>query len=200
MKVILISRIKALGNIGDIKVVADGYGKNYLIPRKAAIMYSEKNYKVFEDKKRAIEEDDLVNRETALIIKEKIEKKNIVLIENAGDSEKLYGSITSSKVANFVNNLIGEKFLTKNNVVIKEPIKTLGKFKILFELHSDVLVEKDVIVARTKEEAEKIRASGSAKKGDKVVTDGEKTAKTEESVEEKKAEKPKSTGKHKKEE
>lgn len=169
MKVILTSRIKTLGNIGDIKVVADGYGKNYLLPNKLAIIYSEKNYKVFEEKKKQIEEEDRKNKELAESLKAKIESKEIVLIESAGDNDRLYGSVTSLKIANFVNNLIKEKSLKKTNVIIKEPIKTLGKFSVVFDLHPEISLTKDVIVARSKEEAEKIKKGEFVKKDEKPV-------------------------------
>ena len=101
------------------------------------------------------------------------EKKELVLLENAGDNDRLYGSITSTKIANFVNDLLKEKVIDKSNVYIKEPIKTLGKFVITFDLHSEVSVEKDIIIARSKEEAEKI------KKGEFVKKDDKKSVKVE---------------------
>ena len=167
MKVILTSKIKTLGNVGDIKIVADGYGKNYLLPNKYAIIYSEKNYKAFEEKKKQIEEEDRKNRELAESIKSKIENKEILLIESAGDNDRLYGSISSLKIANFVNDLLKEKVLKKTNIIIKEPIKTLGKFSIVFDLHPEISLEKDIIVARSKEEAEKIKKGEFVKKEDK---------------------------------
>lgn len=178
MKVILTSRIKTLGNIGDVKVVADGYGKNYLLPKKLAIIYNEKNYKSFEEHKKIIEEEDLKRKELASNIKNKLENKELILLENAGDNDRLYGSITSIKIANFINDLLKEKVIDKNNVYIKEPIKTLGKFVITFDLHSEVSLDKDIIVARSKEEAEKI------KKGEFVKKDDKKSVKTEEQVKE----------------
>ena len=176
MKVILTSRIKTLGNIGDIKVVADGYGRNYLLPRKLALIYSEKNYKTFEEKKKFIEQEDQNKKANALEIKNKLSNKEIILIENAGDNDRLYGSISANKIANFVNDLIKEKLIDKNNIFIKEPIKTLGKFTIVFDLHPEISLEKDVIVARSKEEAEKI------KKGEFVRKDDKKSVKAEETV------------------
>lgn len=175
MKVILTSRIKTLGNIGDIKVVADGYARNYLLPKKLAMIFSEKNYKAFADQKRAIEEEDAKRKDLAMTIKDKLDKKEIILIENAGDNNRLYGSISSTKIANFVNNLLKEKVIERSNIFIKEPIKTLGKFSVIFDLHSEVSVAKDIIVARSKEEAIKI------KKGEFVVETDKKNAKQQQS-------------------
>ncbi len=178
MKVILTSKIRNLGEIGDIKMVADGYGKNYLLPKKLAIIYSEANYKVFEEKKKLIEIENVAKKQKAEEIKTKLEKKDIVLIEGAGDNDRLYGSVSATKLANFVNNMIKEpKAIGRGEIFIKEPIKTLGKFTVAFNLHSDVSLEKDVIVARSKEEAEKI------KKGEFVKKDDKKVKKDEEGVE-----------------
>jgi large subunit ribosomal protein L9 len=176
MKVILTSRIKALGNIGEIRTVSDGYGRNYLLPKRLALIYSEKNYKIFEEEKRAIEERDRENKEKAIVVRDKIERQDIILIENAGDNDRLYGSMTVTKLTNFIGKLIGEeKSLKRNNILIREPIKTLGQFKIVFDLHPDVLLEKNIIVARSKEEAEKIRKSELNKKKEIKDSDGVET-------------------------
>ena len=187
MKVILTSKIKNLGEIGDIKVVADGYGKNYLLPKKMAIIYSDANYKVFEEKKKLIEIENIAQKQKAEEIKAKLENKDIVLIEGAGDNNRLYGSVSSAKLANFVNSIIKEpKAVGRGDIFIKEPIKTLGKFSIVFNLHSDVSLEKDVIVARSKEEAEKIKKGEFVKKEDKKSEKStEKENKIEKTEEEK---------------
>lgn len=180
MKVILTSKIRNLGEIGDIKMVADGYGKNYLLPKKLAIIYSEANYKVFEEKKKLIEIENIAKKQKAEEIKTKLEKKDIVLIEGAGDNDRLYGSVSATKLANFVNNMIKEpKAIGRGDIFIKEPIKTLGKFTVAFNLHSDVSLEKDVIVARSKEEAEKIKKGEFVKKDDKKVKKDEEGAEAE---------------------
>lgn len=180
MKVILTSKIKNLGEIGDIRTVADGYGKNYLLPKNLAIIYSESNYKVFEEKKKLIEIENVAKKQKAEEIKTKLEKKDIVLIEGAGDNDRLYGSVSATKLANFVNNMIKEpKAIGRGDIFIKEPIKTLGKFTVVFNLHSDVSLEKDVIVARSKEEAEKIKKGEFVKKDDKKIKKDEEETKVE---------------------
>lgn len=158
MKVILTAKIKNLGNIGDVKVVADGYGKNYLLPKKLAIPYSEKNYKNFEEKKAIIEKENEELHSKALSNKEKIEKIEIVILENAGDNNKLYGSISSLRIANKINELINSKEISKSNVIIKNLIKELGKFTVLIELHNDVVFEKEIFVARSIEEVKKLKS------------------------------------------
>ncbi len=184
MKVILTSRIKTLGNIGDVKVVADGYGRNYLLPKKLALIYSEKNYKAFEERRKAIEEEDAKRKATALDVMSKLENKELILIESAGDNDRLYGSISSTKLANFVNTLLKNKVMDKNSIYIKEPIKTLGKFTITFDLHPEVSLDKDIIVARSKEEAEKIKKGEFVRKDEKKkIVDEAENVKKEDNTE-----------------
>ena len=184
MKVILTSRIKTLGNIGDVKVVADGYGRNYLLPKKLALIYSEKNYKAFEERRKAIEEEDAKRKATALDVMRKLENKELILIESAGDNDRLYGSISSTKLANFVNTLLKNKVVDKNSIYIKEPIKTLGKFTITFDLHPEVSLDKDIIVARSKEEAEKIKKGEFVRKDEKKkIVDEAENVKKEDNTE-----------------
>ncbi|MBR2141435.1 MAG: 50S ribosomal protein L9 [Rickettsiales bacterium] len=184
MKVILTSRIKTLGNIGDVKVVADGYGRNYLLPKKLALIYSEKNYKAFEERRKAIEEEDAKRKATALDVMSKLENKELILIESAGDNDRLYGSISSTKLANFVNTLLKNKVVDKNSIYIKEPIKTLGKFTITFDLHPEVSLDKDIIVARSKEEAEKIKKGEFVRKDEKKkIVDEAENVKKEDNTE-----------------
>ncbi len=157
MKVILKSKIKKLGNIGDIVDVKDGYGRNMLIPNGLAIFYTDKNYEVFKVKKAEIEKQNQENKTKAEELKNKINSKDLILIENAGDDGKLYGSITTVKLAQAINSLFNIKDLTKNNVYLKEAIKNIGKYDIIVELHPEVSFDKEVIIARSKEEAAKIK-------------------------------------------
>lgn len=167
MKIILKSKIRKLGDIGEIVDVKDGYGKNFLIPKGLALFYTEKNYEYFKQRKVELEKENNDKKELAETIKEQIITKDIILIENAGDDGKLYGSISGLKIANFLNFQI-KLALKKNNISIRETIKEIGKYTIDIELHPEVFFEKDIVVARTKEEALKI------KKGQKVVVEEDK--------------------------
>lgn len=158
MKVILKSKIKKLGNIGDIVEVKDGYAKNMLIPNGLALFYTDKNYEAFKIKKAEIEKENQENKAKAEELKDKILAKEIILIENAGDDGKLYGSITGMKLANVINSLLKlDNAVKKSNVSLKEAIKNIGKYEIVLSLHPEVSFDKIVIVARSKEEANKIK-------------------------------------------
>ena len=157
MKVILKSKMKNLGNIGDIVEVKDGYARNMLIPNDLAIFYTEKNYEVFKKMKEDIEKKNQEEKKKAEDLASQISIKDLILIENASDDGRLYGSITTIKVANFINDLMKTKFLKKNNISLKDQIREVGKYTVIVQLHPEVSIEKSLIVARTKEEAIKIK-------------------------------------------
>ncbi|MDD2840568.1 MAG: 50S ribosomal protein L9 [Rickettsiales bacterium] len=163
MKVILKSKIKNLGNIGDIVDVKDGYAKNMLLVNNLAVFYTEKNYEVFKIKKVEIENENAENKLKAEALKEKIIGKDLILIENAGDDGKLYGSVSGVKLANFINATLKVTDVKKSNIFLREPIKSVGKYLVIVELHPEVSFDKEIIIARSKEEAAKI------KKGEFVI-------------------------------
>lgn len=196
MKIILKSKIKKLGNIGDIVDVKDGYGRNMLIPNGLAIFYTDKNYEVFKKKKAEIEKENQENKAKAEELKAKIINKDIILIENAGDDGKLYGSISGVKLANFINSLLKMNDVKKSHIFLKEAIKNVGKFPIIIELHPEVSFEKDIIIARSKEEANKIKKGEfEIKKNDKKqqneVIEAKDEVKNEDVKEDKKEKKEK---------
>jgi large subunit ribosomal protein L9 len=158
MKVILISNLKKLGKIGDVITVKDGYARNFLIPQDFAIYYSEANYEIFKEKKAEIEAENATKKANALENQNKLKNKEIIIIENAGDDGKLYGSVSSIRLANIANDLIKSKDIKRNNVIVGEVIKNIGKYKITFELHPEVSFTKEIIIARTNEEAAKIKS------------------------------------------
>jgi large subunit ribosomal protein L9 len=148
MKVILTSKIKTLGEVGDIKEVASGYGRNYLIPKNLAIVYSEYNYRSFGERRKLLEENSALSKSRAEEIRTKIDEKELTMTANAGENDKLYGSVNSKNIADFINSLIDESYLTKNNIFLQRPIKTLGKFTVTLSLHPDVSFEKELSIVR----------------------------------------------------
>lgn len=158
MKIILVSNLKNLGKIGDIVTVKNGYARNYLIPQGFAIYYSESNYKVFKEQKAVIEKQNSEKKAKATENEKKLKKLDITILENAGDDGKLYGSVSSVRLAKIANDLLKSNDIKKSNVIIDEVIKNIGKFKITFELHPEVSFAKEIVIARTKEEAQKIKS------------------------------------------
>ncbi len=146
MKVFLLKDVKALGKAGEIVKVADGYGRNYLIPQKLAVAVTKNIVKQVEEKKRLegkrIEEDKKRAREKL----DSLLKKVIVVYGRAGKTEKLYGAITSSDVAKKISEYLGEDFDRKN--VEMTPIKTLGLHEIKVKMGNGISGKIKVKVER----------------------------------------------------
>ena len=154
MKVILIDALPKLGKIGDIVVVKNGYAKNFLIPNKKAICFTEENYKSFESKKHEFEQGSIARLEGASKIKALTEGKNIIIIENASDDGRLYGSVNSSLIASKINELIGEKLVEKSAIFLNKPIKETGIYEAKLALHSELSISVKLVVSRTESEAQ----------------------------------------------
>ena len=153
MKVILIDALPKLGKIGDVVVVKNGYAKNFLIPNKKAICFSEENYKSFESKKNHFEEESIKRLEGASKIKALTEGKNVIIIENASDDGRLYGSVNSSLIASKINELIGEKLVVKSSIFLNKPIKETGIYEAKLVIHSDLSIAVKLVVSRSESEA-----------------------------------------------
>ncbi len=153
MKVILKEDVKALGSIGEIVNVKNGYARNFLIPKGLAVKADSKNLKEFEHHKRMIEFKLNKVKIQAEQIKEKIENVELNIPQKLGKSGKLFGSVTS---------LMIEKELEKEGldidrkkILLKEPIKTLGNFEIDVKLHPEVIAKLKVNVIAEEEDKEK---------------------------------------------
>jgi len=189
MKIILTSDVSKLGKIGDIIAVANGYAKNFLIPSGKAISYTPANYKVFESKKSEFEQANLKNLDSASKAKAKIAGKDLIVIENASDDGRLYGSVNSSLIATKINEILGEKLISRADVFLAKPIKEVGIYQVKLNLHSEVSFEVRAIVTRSESEAEALLRGGKNK--------SEEETSNEESSEEKKFSKPRRSRKKK---
>lgn len=184
MKVILITKFAKLGNIGNIVNVKDGYAKNFLIPQKKAIFYSEQNYKVFETQKHIFEAESLKHSSVAEASQAKLAGKNIIIIENASDDGRLYGSVNTTTIADKVNEILGAKTVSRINILLRKPIKELGVYGVRVDLYSGIFSEIKVVVTRGEAEVESLLATYNSNiEANKVSTES-KTKKSKEKVEE----------------
>lgn len=152
MKIILISAVAKLGKIGDVLEVKNGYAKNYLIPSKKAICYNANNFKFFESKKQEFEQANKDSLESAKKLQDQLIGKDIVIIENASDDGRLYGSVNSAVIATKINQLVKEANLSRLEVTLDKPIKEIGVYKVSLELHLEVDFVVRVIVTRSESE------------------------------------------------
>jgi large subunit ribosomal protein L9 len=177
MKVILKQDLSNLGEEGDVKVVADGYGRNYLIPKGIAVPYSKANVEIFKQKKNAIDARKEAKKKDALSLKEKLAGEEIKFAMPAGEKGKLFGAITS---ANIVEELakLGISVERKKVDVPEHSIKMVGKYTVKVKLYGGETAELKVIV-----EASEIKVEKKAEVKAEPEAEVEAEAETEETAE-----------------
>jgi large subunit ribosomal protein L9 len=136
MKIILIEQVDNLGDPGDVVDVRDGYATNYLIPKKLAMDARDKNIKVIEHKKKVLAHKFAKEKKTAEGYAGKIEGMSCTISRKAGENEKLFGSVTSKDIEDCLYNE-GIK-IDRKNIIIEEPIKTLGIFNVKVKLNQGI--------------------------------------------------------------
>ena len=138
MKLILTQEVAGLGDAGDIVEVKDGYGRNYLLPRGLAIGWTRGGEKQVTQIKRARKSREIRNLDHAKEVKAEIEALTVNVPAKAGDSGKLFGSVTNTDVMNAIK-AAGGPLVEKRNVQISAPIKKTGSHTVAIDLHPDVV-------------------------------------------------------------
>jgi large subunit ribosomal protein L9 len=146
MQVILLEDVPSLGKAGDLLKVSDGYGRNYLIPQKKAILATEKNLKVLEHQKRLVQHRMGKVKKDAEKIVEQIEGLSCTFAKTVGESGKLFGSVTSMEIESFLKeNGID---VDRKKILLEEPIKNLGMFTVPIKLRPEVTAHLKVWVVQ----------------------------------------------------
>lgn len=148
MKLILTQEVDGLGAPGDIVEVKDGYGRNFLVPRKLAIAWTPGGQKQVAQIKRARDARSIRGLDHAVEVKNQLEAAPVSMPARAGDGGRLFGSITTADVAAAVR-AAGGPLLDKRAIVLTGPIKVLGQHRIEVRLHPKVQarVTVDVVPA-----------------------------------------------------
>ncbi len=151
MKVILKEEIGNLGIFGNEVEVADGYGRNYLIPKGLAVQATARNKTIIEhQKKKILKKLEETRAEAESLVKDLL-ALDIIFKRKVGESEKLFGSVTSQNIMEFLNEK-GFK-IDKRKISIDEPIKTIGSFPVNIKIHPDVPCTINVIVEKDANES-----------------------------------------------
>ena len=146
MKVIITEDISHLGSAGDLITVKDGYARNFLIPNGKVIMATTQNLKNLEHQKRKVlEKLNKVKREAENLAK-KIEATSCTVTKAAGEEDKLFGSVTSLDILNSLKNEGIE--IDKKEIILTEPIKTLGIFTVPVKVHPECTANLKVWVVK----------------------------------------------------
>ena len=167
MEVILLERVAKLGQMGETVRVKDGYARNYLLPRGKALRATKDNKARFETQRAQLEARNLEARGEAEKVAETLNGQSFVLIRQAGEMGQLYGSVSTRDVAEALT--AGGFSVSRNQIVLNTPIKTLGLHTVPVHLHSEVEVPVTVNVARSPEEAER------QARGESVIAGREET-------------------------
>ncbi|MET7462069.1 50S ribosomal protein L9 [Nonomuraea sp. NPDC005501] len=145
MKLILTNEVSGLGTPGDVVEVKDGYGRNYLIPRGFAMRWTRGAEKQIESIKKARDAREIRDLGTAKEVAGQLGALRVRLTTRAGDSGRLFGSITTGDIADAVK-AAGGPILDRRRIEIINPIKSVGSHKISVKLHPEVSASVDVEV------------------------------------------------------
>ena len=148
MEVILREDIERLGSRGQVVKVADGYARNFLLPKRLAVAATDANRKIVEQERQAHLRREAKQKSEAEDLSKLLTGVTVTIAQKAGENDQLFGSVTSKDVSD----ALAQKGYTidRRKVLMDEPIKQLGEFKVPVRLHKDVTAE--VTVQVTKEE------------------------------------------------
>ena len=152
MKVILSKDVDTLGSKGDVVNVADGYARNYLVPKGMAMLASKGALRQAEQMRRAREETEKKRKEEAAAKVASLGDSPVYISARAGEGGRLFGSVTNGDVARAILDQL-EEDVDRRNVLLEEPIRSLGTFSVEVKLHEEVnaLVTVEVIAHEEEE-------------------------------------------------
>ena len=147
MRVLLTKDVENVGHAGDVKEVADGYGRNFLLPRKLAIAAGRGAEAEAKRLREAAERRETKERNEAQVVADDIDNKTVVVRLKVGAEDKAFGSITNQDIAAALKAQHRVE-IDRHKIDLKEPIKTLGEHQVALKLHRDVSAHVNVTVTQ----------------------------------------------------
>ena len=138
MKVILQTDVKGVGKKGEIVNASDGYARNFLFPKKLAILADKQNMNEWTAKQSSQAHKKELEKKSAMQIKEKLEKETLIIKTKAGENGKTFGSITSKEISDNIEKDFKEK-VDKKKIIIKDQIKNIGEYTVELKLFEGVV-------------------------------------------------------------
>jgi len=178
MEIILTEDVYGLGRRGDIVKVADGYGRNFLIPKGLAVMATPGNIREIEQKKITLAKQEAKYVEEAEILAQELALRHVLISRKSGDAGVLFGSVTAKDITDV---LAGNGInLDRRKLILKNPIKSIGNYEIEARPHTDVearffvsvLPETDAPIAKViprGEESDKVIQELEAKVQEEII-------------------------------
>jgi large subunit ribosomal protein L9 len=154
MEVILLERIGKLGQMGDVVRVKDGYARNFLLPHRKALRATTENRTRFDAMKGDLQARSETLKGEASQVASKIDGHSFTVLRQASESGQLFGSVSPRDLVA----LIGESgfTVTRNQIALNAPIKTIGQHKVPLNLHPEIETSIKIVVARSSDEAARI--------------------------------------------
>ena len=153
MQVILLERIARLGQMGETVKVRDGYARNFLLPTGRALRANEANRARFEAQKAQLVQRNEERKSEARGIADTLEGRSFIIVRSAGETGQLYGSVSTRDISEILN--AADFKVGRNQVELKNPIKTIGVHSVAISLHPEVIVDIKINIARSPDEAER---------------------------------------------
>jgi large subunit ribosomal protein L9 len=146
MKVILTADLPNVGAVGQVVDVANGYGRNYLIPRGLAILATPGNERSLAQHQKARLAREAKTKADAEALATQLQTLSLSIAKRTGEGERLYGSVTSMDIADLIK--ARGIALDRRRIMLETPLKTIGTHKVPIRLHSDVVAEVEVAVTK----------------------------------------------------
>lgn len=147
MRVLLTKDVENIGHAGDVKEVADGYGRNFLLPRKLAVAAGRGAEAEAKRLREAAARKESRERNEAQAVADEIDNKTVVVRLKVGAEDKAFGSITNQDIAQALK-AQHRVDIDRHKIDLKEPIKALGEHQVPLKLHRDVSAHVNVIVTQ----------------------------------------------------
>jgi large subunit ribosomal protein L9 len=160
MEVILKEDVNKLGHRGDVVKVADGYGRNYLLPEKLAIEANAANKAVIEQMKASAVRKSVKEKAGAEQLSTQLSEIELVFERKVGENEHLFGSVTSGDIAHALE--AKGYTIDRRKIALDEPLKTIGEYHVPVKLHREVTSHVKVTVKGDQQEAEVVAAAATA--------------------------------------
>ena len=145
MRVIFLKDVPDVANAGEVKEVADGYGRNFLLPRKLAVLASSLELKKLEAQRQAEAQQRIRSEAQVETIAERLQGLSLTLKARAGAQGRLYGSVTAADIAQEIQKLTGGE-VDRRKIELEEPIRQLGSYEVSIRLSGGVIPKIRVVV------------------------------------------------------
>ena len=155
MEVLLLQDVESLGQAGDIKRVADGYARNYLIPRQMAVLATPGAIKQAESRRQATARREVKELDEAKALAQRLDGVTVSFFARAGETDRLYGSITNVAIAEALEKEIGQE-VDRRKIELEEPLKELGTHAVTVKLAAEAEAKVTVVIEREEDATKQV--------------------------------------------